>query len=151
MSTDPLGDFFRQINHRLDLHKTVVSTSDTCVSMDVGDLYKQWIRDSHQRREVQLLQERIRLLRTESAKDSEARSPAPPTPEENQTESAPTLGDFPEQLAQLEGARAGAPNPLGAAGGGLTARGARILFGELHALHDAVAYLLARDAGRDRP
>lgn len=67
------------------------------------------------------------------------------------TETPPALGDFPEPLAQLENAKAGDRNPLGAAGEGMTARGARILFGELHALHDAVAWLLTRDAERKQP
>lgn len=67
------------------------------------------------------------------------------------TEPAPTLSNFPEPLAQLENVKAGDRNPLGTAGGGMTATGARILFGELHALHDAVAYLLARDAEREQP
>lgn len=67
------------------------------------------------------------------------------------TDPKPTLGDFPEPLAQLENVKAGDRNPLGAAGGGMTAAGERVLFGELHVLHDAVAYLLAREAERDRP
>lgn len=66
------------------------------------------------------------------------------------SESTPVLDDFPEPLALLESARAGDRNPLGAAGGGLSAAGARVLFGELHALHDAVAYLLAREAEREQ-
>ena len=88
MTTDPLGDFFCAISHRLDLFKQIVPVGNTWPTIDTGDLYNQWLRDSHNRREVQLLQERTSILLEENKRlrraliESSGPEPRLPTIEE---------------------------------------------------------------------
>jgi len=82
MTTDPLGDFFREIRHRIDLYPDVAPAGDIWPTISTHDLYNTWIRDNHLRRENELLKERCRLLRAKLAKTMEPELPAPPTAEE---------------------------------------------------------------------
>jgi hypothetical protein len=82
MTTDPLGDFFRDINHRIDLFKEVVPPGHVWPAISTYDLYNVWLRDQQYRRENDLLKERCRLLRAELATTVETGAPAPPTAEE---------------------------------------------------------------------
>lgn len=86
--TDPLGDFFRAINHRIDLFKEVAPVGHAWPAIDIGNLYNVWIRDSHNRREVQLLKDGRRLLQEENSRlrraliESSGPKPKSPTAEE---------------------------------------------------------------------
>jgi hypothetical protein len=82
VTTDPLGDFFREINHRIDLYPDVAPAGDIWPTISTHDLYNVWIRDSHLRRENVLLKERCRLLHMELAKATEVEPATLPTPEE---------------------------------------------------------------------
>lgn len=63
------------------------------------------------------------------------------------TGDVPTLGDFPELLARLVNVKPGDRNPFAGAGG-VPAVTVRQVFAEIQALHEAVAWLLEREAGR---
>jgi hypothetical protein len=52
--TDPLGDFFRELHHRLDLYPTLTPVGQAWPTIATYDLYGVWLRDRQQRREAQL-------------------------------------------------------------------------------------------------
>lgn len=67
MTTDPLGDFFREIHHRIGLYPDVAPAGDIWPSISTYDLYNVWLRDSQNRRELSILKEERRVLREENS------------------------------------------------------------------------------------
>lgn len=79
MTNDPLGDFFREIHHRLDLFPQVVPVGHAWPTISTHDLYKVWLRDSQQRRELRIREEQLKALRGEVASLRAQVADGPPT------------------------------------------------------------------------